>query len=86
MRELLRQMTKAQMRKMGVSKINKRMRYNWRKVIGAYPMDVTTGKEMAKDYHGHKEYHKGSYSKHLFFYNWRFLPVPSSMVKKLRRV
>ena len=85
MRKLLRSIAKAQMKRMGADKINKRMRHNWRRIIGAYPTDVMTGKEMAKDYHGRKEYRKGSYSNHLFFYNWRFLLIPSTSGKKLRR-
>ena len=72
MRKLLRSMAKAQMKKTGMNKINKRMRYNWRRIIGAYPTDVITGEMMAKNYHGSKEYQKGSYSNHLFFYNWKF--------------
>lgn len=85
MRNLLRAMVKTQMKKMGMHKINKRMRYSWRRIMGAYPTDTITGKEMAKDYHGRKEYRKGSYNSHLFFYNWKFLPAPLKGSKKLGR-
>ena len=52
MRKILRNMAKAQMKKMGADKINKRMRYNWRRVVGAYPTDVMTGEKIKEDYHG----------------------------------
>lgn len=37
MRKLLRSMAKAKMRKAGYTKVNRRMSYQWRQVIGAYP-------------------------------------------------
>lgn len=84
MRKLLRSMAKAQMKKMGADKINKRMRYNWRRVVGAYPIDTMTGEKMREDYHGRKEYRPGTYSNHLFFYNWRFIKSDKAPGKKRR--
>ena len=82
MRKLLRSMAKAQMKKMGADKINKRMHYNWRRVVGAYPIDTMTGEKMKPEYHGRKEYRPGTYSNHLFFYNWKFIKSDNAPVKK----
>ncbi len=67
MRKMLRNMAKAKMAQMGYSKINKRMRYNWRELVGAFPVNVVTGKEMSKSFHGKKRYKAGHYQ-HLFAY------------------
>lgn len=45
MRKILRNMAKAKMAQMGYSKVNKRMRGNWREIIGAYPVNLFTGKK-----------------------------------------
>ena len=42
MRKILRNMAKAKMAQMGYSKIN------WREIIGAYPVNLFTGKKMPK--------------------------------------
>lgn len=62
-------MAKAQMKKMGVDKINRRVSGNWRRIVGAYPVDTMTGERMKADYRGRKKYKKGSYRGHLFSYN-----------------
>lgn len=59
MRKILRNMAKA--------KINKRMRGNWREIIGAYPVNLFTGKKMSKSFHGRKRNKPGSYGS-LFAY------------------
>lgn len=46
MRKFLRNMAKAKMKEMGYSKINKRMdRGRWREIVGAYPVNLFTGKK-----------------------------------------
>lgn len=82
MRKILRNMAKAQMKKMGVNKVNKRMRGNWRQVVNAYPVDVGTGEQVKKTYYGRKKYRSGSYTGHLLRYNWKFQQVA---VPKKRR-
>ena len=67
MRKILRNMAKAKMAQMGYSKVNKRMRGNWREIIGAYPVNLFTGKKMSKSFHGRKRNKPGSYSS-LFAY------------------
>lgn len=68
MRKILRNMAKAKMAQMGYSKINKRMRKGyWREIIGAYPVNLVTGKKMSKNFRGRKRNKPGSYS-HLFAY------------------
>lgn len=70
MRKLLRSMAKAEMERCGYSKVNRRMSHSyggWRAVIGAYPINLVTGKKMAGNYHGQKKYPKGNHS-HLFVY------------------
>lgn len=67
MRKILRNMAKAKMAQMGYSKINKRMRGNWREVIGAYPVSLMTGKKMSRSFHGRKRNKPGSYNS-LFAY------------------
>lgn len=67
MRKLLRNMAKAKMAQMGYSKVNKRMRGNWREIIGAYPVNLFTGKKMSKSFHGRKRNKPGSYGS-LFAY------------------
>ena len=68
MRKLLRNMAKARMKKMGYSKVNKRMdRGRWREIVGAYPVNLFTGKKMPKSFHGRKRNKPGSYSS-LFAY------------------
>lgn len=70
MRKLLRNMAKAEMTRRGYSNVNHRMNgfyNNWRSIIGAYPISLTTGKPMAKDFRGRKKYPKGHRS-HLFVY------------------
>ncbi len=67
MRKILRNMAKAKMAQMGYSKINKRMRGNWREIIGAYPVNLFTGKKMSKSFHGRKRNKPGSYGS-LFAY------------------
>ena len=84
MRKILRNMAKAQMKKMGVDKINKRMRGNWRRVVNAYPTDTMTGEKMRDGYHGRKKYRPVSYTNHLFFYNWRFVKSDKAPGKKRR--
>ena len=86
MRKILRNMAKAKMKEMGVDKINKRMRGNWRRVINAYPTDIMTGEKMRDGYHGRKKYRPVSYTNHLFHYNWKFQPIPESKKnKRLKR-
>lgn len=77
MRKLLRSMAKAQMKKMGVDKINKRMSY-WRKLIDAYPINIVTGEKMQEGYHGPKKQKRGNGGNHLFYYNWKFTETPRS--------
>ena len=67
MRKILRNMAKAKMAQMGYSKINKRMRGNWREIVGAYPVNLFTGKKMSKSFHGRKRNKPGSYGS-LFAY------------------
>ena len=67
MRKILRNMAKAKMAQMGYSKVNKRMRGNWPEIIGAYPVNLFTGKKMAKSFHGRKRNKPGSYGS-LFAY------------------
>lgn len=67
MRKFLRNMAKAKMARMGYSKINKRMRGHWREVIGAYPINIITDRQMSKSFHGRKRNKPGSYSS-LFAY------------------
>ena len=67
MRKILRNMAKAKMAQMGYSKVNKRMRGNWREIIGAYPVNLFTGKKMSKSFHGRKRNKPGSYGS-LFVY------------------
>lgn len=68
MRKLLRNMAKAKMAQMGYSKINKRMRYGqWQQISNAYPVNVVTGQEMSKGFHGKKKYKSGHWQ-HLFAY------------------
>lgn len=55
------------MAQMGYSKVNKRMRGNWREIIGAYPVNLFTGKKMSKSFHGRKRNKPGSYGS-LFAY------------------
>lgn len=67
MRKLLRNMAKAKMARMGYSKINKCMDNDrWCEVIGAYPVNVVTGKRMSKSFHGKKKPKSGD--RHLFVY------------------
>lgn len=67
MRKILRNMAKAKMAQMGYSKVNKRMRGNWREIIGAYPVNLFTGKKMSKSFYGRKRNKPGSYGS-LFAY------------------
>lgn len=67
MRKMLRNMAKAKMARMGYSKVNKRMKYHWREIVGAYPVNLITGMKMSKSYHGRKRNKAGSYSS-LFAY------------------
>lgn len=67
MRKMLRNMAKAKMARMGYSKVNSRMRGHWREIVGAFPVNVFTGKEMSKNFHGKKKYKAGHYG-HLFAY------------------
>ena len=67
MRKILRNMAKAKMAQMGYSKVNKRMRGNWREIIGAYPVNLFTGKKMSKSFRGRKRNKPGSYGS-LFAY------------------
>ena len=86
MRKLLRQMAKAQMKKMGSDKINKRMSHGrWRQFVGAYPINVVSGKKMEKGYRGQKQYRPGSRNNHLFFYNWKFIPISAKKGKLFGR-
>lgn len=82
MRKLLRSMAKAQMKKMGADKINKRMRHNWRRVLDAYPIDTMTGERMKEGYRGRKEYRPGTYMNHLFHYDWKFQSVPAGKKRR----
>lgn len=70
MRKLLRSMARAKLKEMGCDHVNKRMRYNWRRVIGAYPVNTVTGKRMNEGYHG-KQYHKPGAAWHLFSYTMK---------------
>lgn len=63
MRSLLRNMAKAEMVRRGYPKVNRQMH----RLIGAYPTSLTTGKPMAKNFHGKKKYPKG-HTYHLFVY------------------
>lgn len=68
MRKFLRNMAKAKMKEMGYSKINKRMdRGRWREIVGAYPVNLFTGKKMSMNFHGRKRNKPGSYGS-LFAY------------------
>lgn len=68
MRKLLRNMAKAKMAQMGYSWPNKRMRHGqWRQLVGAYPVSLTTGKQMKKGWYGKKKYDPGHVG-HLFVY------------------
>lgn len=70
MRKLLRSMAKAEMVRCGYSKVNRRMSHSyggWRAVVGAYPINLVTGKKMAGSYRGQKKYPKG-HTSHLFAY------------------
>lgn len=67
MRKILRNMAKAKMAQMGYSKINSRMRLHWREIVGAYPVNIITGKKMTRNYRGRKRNKAGSYSS-LFAY------------------
>lgn len=68
MRKILRNMAKVKMKEMGYSKVNKRMhRGYWREVIDVYPINLFTGKKMAKSFRGRKRNKPGSCS-HLFAY------------------
>lgn len=61
MRKLLRSMAKAEMVRRGYSKVNRRIGYgSWRAVINAYPINLVTGKKMARNYRGQKKYPKGA--------------------------
>lgn len=61
MRKLLRSMAKAEMARMGYSKVNKRLRYNqWRRVLNLRPINLKTGKPIPENFHGPKKQHKGS--------------------------
>ena len=66
MRKMLRNMAKAKMAQMGYSKINKRMSH-WREIVGAYPVNIITGKKMSRSFHGNKRNKPGCYSS-LFAY------------------
>lgn len=71
MRKLLRNMAKAEMTRRGYSNVNRHIKQRsyggWRRIIGVYPISLTTGKPMAKDFRGRKKYPKGHRS-HLFVY------------------
>lgn len=67
MRKFLRNMARAKMKRMGYSNVNRRMRGHWREIIGAYPVNVITGRQMSKSFRGRKKNKKGSYSS-LFAY------------------
>ena len=67
MRKLLRNIARSKLKDMGCDHINKRLRYNWRRVIGAYPVNVVTGERMNDSYHGTQE-HKPGDTRHLFSY------------------
>ncbi len=70
MRKLLRRMAKVRMKQMGYSKVNTWMSQHWREIVGAYPVNLVTGKKMSKgfrDFRGKKQYNAGHYS-HLFAY------------------
>lgn len=67
MRKFFRNMARAKMKKMGYSNVNLKMRGHWREIIGAYPVNIITGKQMSKNFHGRKKNKKGSYSS-LFAY------------------
>lgn len=61
MRKLLRSMAKAEMTRMGYSKVNKRMRFNqWRRVLGLRPINLKIGKPIPENFHGPKKQRKGS--------------------------
>ena len=61
MRKLLRSMAKAEMARMGYSKVNKRLRYNqWRRVLNLRPINLKTGKPIPENFHGPKKQLKGS--------------------------
>ena len=51
MRKLLRSMAKAEMTRMGYSKVNKRLHNNqWRRVLGLRPISMKTGKLSGNGY------------------------------------
>ena len=75
MRSLLRNMAKAEMVRRGYPKVNRQMHRlygDWRSLIGAYPTSLTTGKPMAKNFHGKKKYPKG-HTYHLFVYRTKLI-------------
>ena len=47
MRKFLRNMARAKMKRMGYSNVNLKMRGHWREIIGAYPVNIITGQQMA---------------------------------------
>lgn len=74
MRKYLRNMARATLNNIGCDHVNKRMRDNWRRVIGAYPVNTVTGKRMNEGYHGkqmNKRKNKSETAQHLFSYTMK---------------
>ena len=70
MREMIRKVAKAKLRRMGYkSHINRTVGQRWREVMNAYPIDIMTGERMPKGYIGRKRYEKGQRNHHLFRYS-----------------
>lgn len=68
MRKLLRNMARTRMKRLGYSKVNKRMGHGrWREIVNAYPINVATGMKMPKGYRGNKRSKAGTRSS-LFAY------------------
>ena len=75
MRKILRGIAKAKMKRGGVERINRKMSDNWRKIAGARPIDLDTGKRVDVEFQARKKKH-GRYEPCRFVYDMRFGPVP----------
>lgn len=61
MRKLLRRMAKAEMTRLGYSKVNKRMNHGrWREVLKIVPTEAKPGKKLGYGFRGKKKQKKGS--------------------------
>lgn len=61
MRKLLIRMAKAEMTRLGYSKVNRRMNHGrWREVLKIVPTEAKTGKKLGYSFGGKKKQKKGS--------------------------